>query len=216
MLVVLDLDDTLYLERDYVVSGFKDVDAWTRDTFGAEGFFEHAIALFGGGQRQRIIDDTLLHLGIDSIAATEAISRYREHRPSLRLPDDSVRFLEKAGALHALALITDGRSHAQHAKINALGIAKAFSIRIVTGDRGLHFYKPHPGAFQEVADATSATPCIYIADNPTKDFAAPLALGWLGSIRVRRRHSLHENLPTPKHCMEVKDLDEAWRALSLI
>lgn len=214
MLVVLDLDDTLYLERDYVVSGFSQLDVWVRATFAAKGFLEYALTLFLKGKRQHIIDESIAHLGIPSAAAPMAVAYYRNHIPSLTLPADSARFLAKCRTHHRLGLITDGRSRGQHAKIAALGLSDAFDVKVVTGDKGPGYGKPHPGSFQEAAAATQALVCIYVADNPAKDFVAPRQLGWLPSIRVRRQGSLHEQVPTPADCAEVQDLDEAWTALS--
>ena len=38
--LVLDIDDTLYLERDYVRSGFKCVGEWVNDRLGLSEFSE--------------------------------------------------------------------------------------------------------------------------------------------------------------------------------
>jgi len=46
MPIVLDLDDTLYLERDYVRSGFKAVDQWLRMHKSFNDFYEEAWRLF--------------------------------------------------------------------------------------------------------------------------------------------------------------------------
>jgi putative hydrolase of the HAD superfamily len=32
--------------------------------------------------------------------------------------------------------------------------------------------------------------CVYVADNPIKDFIGPKALGW-GTVRIRRKQGLH-------------------------
>ena len=41
--------------------------------------------------------------------------------------------------------------------------------------------------------AVHVTQFAYVADNPQKDFAAPLQLGWL-TVRIRRPGSLHEGV----------------------
>ena len=53
--VVFDLDDTLYLERDYVRSGFRAVDAWLASR-GILGFFGEAWANFENGLRGKAFD----------------------------------------------------------------------------------------------------------------------------------------------------------------
>jgi len=56
--VVFDLDDTLYLERDYVRSGFRAVDAWLASR-GILGFFGEAWANFENGLRGKAFDRAL-------------------------------------------------------------------------------------------------------------------------------------------------------------
>ena len=47
--VAFDVDDTLYLERDYVRSGFRAVAERVRRDHGLEGFFEGAWDAFSSG-----------------------------------------------------------------------------------------------------------------------------------------------------------------------
>lgn len=49
--IVFDLDDTLYLEREYVRSGFQAVDDWLSTEGIMNGFREHAWRLFESGLR---------------------------------------------------------------------------------------------------------------------------------------------------------------------
>ena len=51
--VVFDLDDTLFPERQYVLSGFRAVDMWLKEAHGLIGFYDHANALFNEGHGQR-------------------------------------------------------------------------------------------------------------------------------------------------------------------
>ncbi len=56
--------------------------------------------------------------------------------------------------------------------------------------------------------------CVYIADNPLKDFIAPAALGWMPSIRVRLAGGLVADLATGGGCIEVWSLEEVKEVLS--
>ena len=49
--------------------------------------------------------------------------------------------------------------------------------------------------------------CIYIGDNPIKDFVAPQKLFWRESIRIKRKKSLHYKLKTPDGCLEVGNFE---------
>ena len=46
---VFDVDDTLYLERDYVRSGFHAVATWAEETLDVTGVFDTAWGLFLAG-----------------------------------------------------------------------------------------------------------------------------------------------------------------------
>src|SRR3546814_13775930 len=87
--VVLDLDDTLYLERDYVRSGFKAVEQWLALERAAAGFSDTCWRLFEGGHRGDIFDQGLLELGLDSHAelVAQLVTVYREHHPDIALHD---------------------------------------------------------------------------------------------------------------------------------
>lgn len=60
--VVFDLDDTLYLERDFVMSGFQAVERWAEQRLGIQNFAESCRQLFERGERQRVFDRRLPNL----------------------------------------------------------------------------------------------------------------------------------------------------------
>ena len=62
--VTFDLDDTLYLERDFVRSGFAAVGAWLATERGVRGFEACAWRLFEAGRRGDIFDRVLPRLGV--------------------------------------------------------------------------------------------------------------------------------------------------------
>ncbi|TMA51722.1 MAG: ATP-grasp domain-containing protein, partial [Deltaproteobacteria bacterium] len=88
--VVFDLDDTLFPERDYVRSGFAALEDEVRRVFGASAFGAVAWELFEAGVRGRIIDAALARLGLPADAATvgSLVDCYRRHRPSIGLYPD--------------------------------------------------------------------------------------------------------------------------------
>lgn len=54
--------------------------------------------------------------------------------------------------------------------------------------------KPHPRAFEMIAERLAVKPheCAYVADNVTKDFVAPNALGWR-TVRILRPDGLYKD-----------------------
>jgi putative hydrolase of the HAD superfamily len=208
MIWVLDLDDTLFLERDYVRSGFRAIDEWLRINQKIEGFYSFAWNSFEKGARANIIDRFLERQTLTEMRLLDQmILVYREHRPAITLLPDAERFLNRHQP-NTLGLITDGRSKSQWAKIDALGLRDRIGEIIVTGDWGVQFWKPHPRAFMEVQKKHPHHSCLYIGDNPKKDFIAPMRLNWSPSIRIRRPASLHSGIATPLGCQEIETLDD--------
>lgn len=205
--VVLDVDDTLYLERDYVRSGFQAVEA----AAGIAGFAAAAWALFESGVRGDTFDQALAKLGPphDQVSVAELVRHYRTHAPTIDLSADARLLLDRLhGAGVPLAGVTDGPLESQQAKVAALRLADWSVGVIFTAAYGPGFGKPHPRAFAELAERSGVAPHehLYVADNPRKDFGGPQELGW-STVRVRRPGSLHEQLDTPESVdAEVRDL----------
>ncbi len=198
--VVLDLDDTLYLERDYVRSGFRTVARWVEENRGLKGFYETVWGLFEEGRRGRIFDEALVALGDPAAPSTvaEMVTVYRRHAPAIECLPDSREFMARSAARGvALACLSDGPLESQEAKVRALGVERYCSPVILTARYGPGFGKPHARGFVEIEERRGArgAECAYIGDNPAKDLAAPRALGWR-TVRVRRPGSLHEGVPS--------------------
>lgn len=214
--IVLDLDDTLYLERDYVRSGIDAVGTWFEQQTSRSGFAATAARLWQNGQRNTLFDETLRRLNVaatpDLIQALVTV--YREHEPAIALAEDAAEFLTDPGD-RRIALITDGIAPAQRRKIAALGLDRfTISPLIATGDFGAGYHKPHRRAFDMVTAAHNCPPetIVYVADNPEKDFLAPRALGWR-TIQIDRPGAIHSRTaPDAVHAAEahitsLSDLD---------
>ncbi len=196
MICVLDIDDTLYLERDYVHSGFRAIEDWAQGRFGVTGLGDRCRALHEAGHRGKIFNQALLELELppDDATVTEAVDIYRGHAPDIHLLPDARRLLEELAGDTAwsLAAISDGPLRSQQRKAEALELDRWIPTILLTDEWGRGYWKPHPRAFLEVERVYSTPPekCVYVADNPLKDFHAPLERGWK-TIRVRRRDGIH-------------------------
>lgn len=191
--VVLDLDDTLFLERDYVHSGFRAVGEVVADRFGTDAFAAVAIDLFRRGVRGTTFDDALRELGItptpDLVA--DLVRAYRSHSPQIGLLPDAARLIAELEGRY-LGVVTDGPLESQRNKAIAVGAPGWADLVVYTAELGSGFGKPHPRAFalhEQRADAPGAR-FTYVADNPAKDFAGPKSRGWT-TVRIRRPESLH-------------------------
>jgi len=208
MLIVLDMDDTLYLEMDYVRSGFRAVDRWVHKELGIKHFFEDAWGFFEKGERGTIFNRVLESRDLlKQKIVLQMVEIYRSHDPDIHFLPDAEAFLQRTEK-NNLALITDGPSISQWAKIRALKLDRYIKNILVTDDLGPGWNKPNPAAFRKIQGDLNSESCCYVADNPQKDFSGPLVLGWNRSVRIRRVGSLHFDIPTPEACVEIESFDE--------
>jgi putative hydrolase of the HAD superfamily len=192
--IVFDLDDTLYLERHYIQSGFQQVGEYVRERFAVDNFAAFAWRLFVQGKRGNIFDLALKALQLPSHASLvcELVAVYRGHEPTISLAGDALQCIPQLHRTCRLALITDGPVASQEGKIRALNLREWIPLTVLTGEWGHEYSKPHPRAFVTVQQRAGVTPdqCMYVGDNPAKDFLSPRQLGWK-TVRLRRAGGLH-------------------------
>jgi putative hydrolase of the HAD superfamily len=208
--VIFDLDDTLYLERDYVRSGFRAVAEHLRRTLNRPESFEDWLwdyflktktgwtyrKGFSGGAFDALNDAMQLGLGGADIDALVAV--YRQHAPAIEANAEMVDLLGELRGRVKLGLLSDGFLPAQRLKIDALGIAGLFEATVITEELGREFWKPSPAGFELIAErlAVPHRACAYVGDNPSKDFVAPNALGWR-SIQLVLGGQVHSHKKPP-------------------
>jgi putative hydrolase of the HAD superfamily len=209
--IVFDVDDTLYLERDYVRSGFEAVSRHVESHYRIPGLAEVAWRLFEEGHRGHIFDEALALATHDPglVPVEELVEVYRGHDPAIELLPDARATLDELEERDVrIGVITDGPGASQHAKVAALGIRRRASIVVVTADLGPGRGKPHEAAFRMVEDALGLRggELAYVADNPAKDFIAPRRRGWR-TIRIRRDAGLHHSVASgPDVDVEAEEL----------
>jgi putative hydrolase of the HAD superfamily len=194
--VIFDLDDTLYPERSFALSGFRAAGTWAAHEWGIKGIAAEMVRLFDDGHLGAVFNLALKrHRPRHSKAdLARFIDVYRSHEPEIGLFDDAVAALEHSHAFGPLGLITDGTHRVQQNKVRALGIAGHFDTIIYTAALGgRDFHKPHPRAFEMMEAALVAADAlfVYIGDNPAKDFVSPNARGW-ATVQVVRDGAIHD------------------------
>jgi putative hydrolase of the HAD superfamily len=222
-LVTFDLDDTLYPERQFVKSGFGAVAHHLDNVHKINGkkFFHIAWQLFEDGARRTIFNQALELLGIafPPKLIPELVAVYRGHQPSIHPFMEAPELLKDLQEWNiSLALISDGPLQAQQNKLTSLDLEEYFQYIIFTAAYGEEWAKPSWRSFERVMKLKGAEPgdCVYVADNPRKDFVGPNRLGWR-TIRVRFRTGLYVNEnPVPGgEPQETVDNFEALRNLLL-
>lgn len=216
--LVFDLDDTLYPEHQFVLSGFRAVDSWLMQNRGISGFLPIAAQLFHAGHRGNIFDQALTELGTTTTPehVKELVNVYREHKPRLSLHEDARWALDHFSAQAPLGLITDGYLITQKNKVEALGIAHYFAALVFSDEHGRDCWKPSAVPYQRCMGVLNSQgeDCIYVGDNPSKDFVTAKALGWK-TIQISREGGEYAKLePADSHrahhhiqsLYELKDL----------
>lgn len=172
--VIFDLDDTLYGEKQYVLSGYKEIARSLNEPNAAVelwSFFEAGLPA---------IDEYLKKRGRLDLKE-KCLEIYRNQFPDIRLYNGVTGLLDALKRENKkLGIITDGRVKGQKNKIAALGLEKAVDDIIITDELGgVSFRKPNDTAFR-IMQSIWKLPfeqMIYIGDNISKDFIAPEKLG---------------------------------------
>ena len=123
---------------------------------------------------------------------------YRCHRPNITPRTGIPPLLEKLRSACRLGIISDGFLPAQQFKLDALGLARHFDSVIFTEAMGRECWKPSPAGFEAICKELKidSVNCTYVGDNPSKDFAAPHALGWR-TVQLLLDGQVHCHKPAP-------------------
>jgi putative hydrolase of the HAD superfamily len=195
--LVFDLDDTLYLERDYAFSGFDHIE----EVFSFSGFGVQARELFMQGVRGSIFDGVLARQGItpEQGLVSRMVNSFREHAPSITLLPDAAWAIAWANRSFSVGLITDGYLVSQEAKVEALGLRECMDAVVLSDTWGRAGWKPSARPYEEVERRLTVTgcDCVYVGDNPRKDFVTARLRGW-ASVRVRREDGEHCDVEVPE------------------
>lgn len=220
--LVFDMDDTLYPERDYVLSGFSAVAEWAEKNLGISAVAgeRELRRLFHAGVR----GDTFNRwLGAHDLGQHEdaliprLVAVYREHKPSIS-PFPGVRAaLEKYHRRYRLGLVSDGYLAVQQRKLQALGLADCFDAVVFSDTWGREAWKPSTKPFTAVLErlGVAAERTVYIADNVAKDF---LGARKVGMATIWFRHPAGEYSgqapPSPRHAPDLSV--SSWDGLQKI
>jgi len=203
--VIFDLDDTLYPERDYVLSGFRAVSLWAEAHWGisaAEGFAELQ-ELLDQGVRGNTFDRWLASHQIPvNGAIQELVHIYRNHQPTLTPFPEVPELLSSLKNACRLGLLSDGYLEVQKRKLCALDLAHYFDAIVFSDEWGREAWKPSLKPFKEILARlrTDAGVSTYVGDNSTKDFLGARQVG-MYTIWVKRPEGFYASLqpPTANH-----------------
>lgn len=186
MIIIFDLDDTLYPECTYVESGFRAVADFLQtqrgwDASDSLSFMREVLEREGRGA---VFNRLLVSRGEHRRSAVQdCIKVYRHHQPKIQLADAARHLLDHLTS--PLYLVTDGHKVVQNKKVQALGIEPLFAKIYITHRYGLHHSKPSTYCFEQIRarEGCDWSDLVYVGDNPAKDFVNLTPLG-VRTVRV--------------------------------
>ena len=191
--VVFDLDDTLYKERDFVYSGFMEVAKYLGKKFSlnADNIYKLILDIFHEKGRGKVFNILCDKYSLDE-SVDKLVEIYRNNIPDIKLYDDAIYILERLKDTYSLGIITDGKNTVQWNKIKALDVEKYIDKIIVTDDYGKEYWKPSKEPYKDLIKHFNVEPeeCIYVGDNPNKDFISANRLG-IYTVRIIRQVGDH-------------------------
>jgi putative hydrolase of the HAD superfamily len=220
--IVVDLDDTLYPQAEYLAGAAAAVAA----AAGRHGLDADPVRraltteLAAGSDRPGTIDRALSAVGVPAAQlpglVRPLVDAFTRHAPDRLTPypgvDEALR--ELAGSA-PVACLTDGNPAIQEAKLAATALRPHFDVVMITDQLGGRAArKPHPRGLLAVAErlGVAADRLLVIGDRPAKDVAAAAAVG-ARAIRVRQGE--HANAPDDPGAWAVTDTFPAAAAIAL-
>jgi putative hydrolase of the HAD superfamily len=190
--IVFDLDETLYRERRFALSGFCAVSRHVESSTGisAARCFRSLVGSLRSGRRRTAFQDACRQFDLDPEVATDWLGVYRAHRPRLRMSAGARLLLETLRRSWRLAVLTNGLPAIQRAKVEALGVDRLVDVVVYAEEHGGRAGKPDPAAFEEALRrlAVPRKCALVVGDDYDRDVVGARAAGlravWLSRGRM--------------------------------
>lgn len=187
--IIFDLDDTLYLQADWLAG------AWAAVAEAAVGQGVDSMALAEalvriaseGSDRGGIIDRGLVAVGHPEVMVPPLVDAFLNYQAkplnTLAGVDEMLAQLRVDGI--GVAIVTDGALSTQRSKVAALGLTDRVDFIVMSDELGRQYRKPHPKPILEAMRLLHVKPntTVMIGDRPEKDVAAAAAAG-VRTVRV--------------------------------
>jgi putative hydrolase of the HAD superfamily len=186
--IVFDLDDTLYPQINFKISGFKAVSKWLEIKTGQKSIktLTYLLDLLNqyGPSYPHFFDDLATSLNLNPIWVSRMITVFRSHPPLIKPFPEVPGLLTKLKKNYKIGILTDGLWTVQQRKIISLGLQKAVDA-ILYSDR-LNTQKPDKNLYRwfEARFDLCGDQLLYVGDNPMKDFIGARKRNW-HTIRVQ-------------------------------
>jgi putative hydrolase of the HAD superfamily len=179
--LIFDLDDTLYPERRFHLSGLAAVavEVHRRTGSRASDAFRHMRLVARSQGRAFVFQSLCDAFGLDYDLVPLLVVHYRAHQPRLRLPRSTAHTLAAARPGWRTAVVTNGVPEVQRRKVAALGIAAFVDEVVVASEWGSGAGKPEPHGFLRALGVLGVSPgdAVFVGDDPACDVRGARAVG---------------------------------------
>ena len=176
--IIFDLDDTLYSEKDYVISGFMNVAVYLEEKYDINygDSFMFLKSRFEANGREQVFDALLEKFMSkkNEFELTQIINNmvevYRGHVPNIKLDIEIIDILKKIKKLGwQMSIVTDGLPSMQKNKISSLGLELLVDNIIYCWEHNSP--KPSSLGFKIASEKMNIDirNCIVVGDHPEKD-----------------------------------------------
>ena len=184
--VIFDLDDTLYRERRWLVSGFGAVARHLEVAHRADRrqVLRCLVASLRAGHRHDAFQRLCQRFGLSEALIPGFVKLVRTHRPALTLCRSTRSVLARLRSDWRIGVLTNGMPAVQERKAAALGVRELVDTLVYASNHG---GKPEPEPFLEVARRIRVEParCVFVGDDPWCDVFGARQVG-MRTVRIRR------------------------------
>ncbi len=219
MIIIFDLDDTLYSRKDFVLNGLRNVSdlIFIRNkNLRKNQVLKELKNLYFNSKQKKIFNHYIKIKKIKNIKAKECINAYRYGKNQIKIYPDTHNILYTyKGKIY---LITDGNKNIQRYKIKLLKIKKFFKKIFITNTYGKKYQKPSMFCFEKIKKIENCDykKMIYIGDNPSKDFINCNKVG-IRTVRLLRGEFKDIRVKYPIDAKyKIKNLKELNKLLKII
>lgn len=176
LVVIFDLDDTLYYEIDYLRSAYKEIANAFVDKTHVDDLLQQMLYQYNSGNN---VFKYLLSNYSSNLEVSDLLEIYRNHKPDIALSKSRTDLLQTLSLWNIpIGLVTDGRTITQRSKIDALGLSQYIHSSNIIISEEFGSSKPSVANFEYFQTQYNNKTFVYIGDNVSKDFLAPNQLGW--------------------------------------
>lgn len=193
-LLIFDLDDTLYNEKEYVASGFRAVAEFVflKKELNKDEVFNFLMDSFKSNGRGRNFNELIEKFNLSDMTPELLVGVYREHVPEVALYPGVKELLNNLKNNYVLVLLTNGWVDVQKMKIKALEAENYFDKIFFAQEDGLEFRKPNPKYFLKILSHYRIAPneALMIGDDHESDIRGAKEVD-INTFLVEKPDDLH-------------------------